>query len=94
VYECRQKFRIRIGPMTYADFERLLPGGDSLDRLRAWLKNYVGDELEWEAQLVLKKEEVPSAQLGTLGRLGWSTWLKSRPFSRDAEDLILRPVKA
>jgi type VI secretion system protein ImpH len=40
---------------------------------------------------VLVKEEVPSVQLGLAGRLGWTTWLKTKPFQRDAEDLVLNP---
>jgi predicted Zn-dependent peptidase len=39
----------------------------------------------------LKKEEVPAAQLGKSGRLGWSTWTKAKPLPRDADNLILDP---
>lgn len=91
-WECQQTFRIRMGPMTFLEFERLLPGGDSLRRLVDWVRNYTGDELRWDAQLVLKAEEVPRIELGRGGRLGWTTWLRSRPFERDADDLVLRPV--
>jgi len=38
---------------------------------------------------VLAKEEIPGVQLGKAGQLGWTTWLKTKPFVRDAEDLIL-----
>ena len=34
----------------------------------------------------------PGCQLGSTGpeahRLGWSAWLKSRPFTRDADDAV------
>ncbi len=44
-------------------------------------------------QLVLKAEEVPECQLtgdGTLGaRLGWNTWLLTRPATADAEDVVI-----
>ena len=43
---------------------RMLPGGDSLVRLKDWARNYIGDELVWDLQLILKKEEVPAASLG------------------------------
>jgi type VI secretion system protein ImpH len=94
VWDCTQKFRLRLGPMTFAEYERMLPGGTSLLRLVAWVKNYVGDELEWDAQLVLKKEEVPPLRLGQVGRLGWSTWVHSRPMRKDADNLVLRPQAA
>lgn len=90
VWECQQKFRIRLGPMGLDDFERMLPSGESFTRLRAWVRNYVGDELGWEMQLVLKAREVPAVCLGQAGRLGWSTWVRSRPFERDAGDLVIQ----
>ena len=94
VWECQQKFRMRFGAMTFAEYERLLPGGMSLRRLIAWVKNYLADELLWDVQLILMKEEVPALEMGTVGRLGWTTWLTSRPLDHDADDLILQPQQA
>jgi type VI secretion system protein ImpH len=94
VWECQQKFRLRFGPMALREYERLLPGGQSLRRLIAWMKNYLADELLWDVQLVLKKEEVPPLKMGTIGQLGWTTWLTSEPLDHDADDLILRPQQA
>jgi type VI secretion system protein ImpH len=91
VWDCQQKFRIAAGPMSFANYVRLLPGGESLERLIAVVDNYVGWELEWDLHLILKREEVPSAQLGTLGNLGWTSWLVSHPPAVDAADLVLRP---
>ena len=91
VWDCQLNFRVRMGPTTLADFERMLPGSLSFTRLRDWVRNYCGEHYFWDLQLLLAKEEVPSAQLGRAGRLGWTTWLKTQPFDHDAEDLILRP---
>ena len=85
------KFRIRIGPITYADFCRLLPDGRSLSRLAPLVRNYIGDELSWDVLLILLREEVPSTTLGTAGRLGWTSWLGARPHDDDAADLVLEP---
>jgi len=93
-WECQQKFRIKFGPMYFSEYQRMLPGGDSIQRLIAWVKNYVGDELSWEVQLILSAIEVPSICLGKMGQLGWSTWLKSRDFEKDADDLVLRAFVA
>jgi len=89
-WECQHQFRIRIGPMSYARYEALLPGGDDLRRLAAWVRFYVGDELGWEVQLVLDRREIPALSLGHGGRLGWSCWLKARHPREDADDLVLR----
>jgi type VI secretion system protein ImpH len=91
VFDAQLKFRIRLGPMKYKDYERLLPGGTSFERIRQWVLNYCGEQYFWDVQLVLEAEEVPSSQLGKAGRLGWTTWLKSQPFTRDADDIILVP---
>jgi len=75
--------------MKLADLKRLLPTGSSFQRLRDWVRLYAGEEFTWDAQMVLAKEEIPGVQLGKAGQLGWTTWLKTKPFVRDAEDLIL-----
>ena len=92
VWDCQYKFRIVMGPMGWAEFQRFLPGSDSLRRLVAWVRNYIGDELLWDFNPILKKEEVPPLQLGAGTRLGWTTWLTSRPLTRDADDLKLDAV--
>jgi type VI secretion system protein ImpH len=94
VWDCQTKFRIVAGPMNFTDYQRLLPGGASLARLEAIVKNYVGLELDWDLHLVLEEREVPMAQLGSLGQLGWTTWLISEPRQGDAADLVLSPQAA
>lgn len=91
VWDRQHKFRIKIGPMDLFDYERLLPGGESLVRLVACVRNYIGDELLWDLNLVLKKQEVPSLRLGGIGRLGWTTWLPAGERQEDADDLLLNP---
>ncbi len=93
-WECQQKFRIRLGPMPYQDYLALLPGGASLSRLAAWVRLYVGDELGWEVQLVLRAQDVQPVCLGQRGYLGWSCWLQTQRPSRDPDDLVLRPLVA
>lgn len=83
------KFRLRLGPLRLSEYERLLPGGASWERLRAWVKLYAGQEFFWDVQLVLRAAEVPAIALGKAGRLGRTAWLKSREFTRDAEELVL-----
>lgn len=94
IWDVAQKFRVQFGPMTLAEYERLLPGGDSMRRFAAWVRNYIGDELTCDLQLILKKEEVPETKMGTFGRLGWTTWLVSGPATKDADDLVLQPLEA
>ncbi|MGF1446252.1 MAG: type VI secretion system baseplate subunit TssG [Pikeienuella sp.] len=94
VWSRQAKFRIRIGPLTLDAYNRLLPGGESLRRLRAIVANYIGEELDWEVALVLEAAEVPALELGRQGRLGWTTWIGTRPDETDADDLMLMPQDA
>ncbi|MHC4644355.1 MAG: type VI secretion system baseplate subunit TssG [Planctomycetota bacterium] len=89
-WECQQRFRIRFGPMSFSEYQRMLPGSDSIRRLVAWVRNYVGDEFCWDLQLILRAAEVPRTSLAKMGRLGWSTWLCSRNIEKDADDLVIR----
>lgn len=88
-FDCQLNFRIRLGPLSLIDYERMLPGGPAFNRLRHWVLNYCGHHYYWDVQLTLKASEVPLTQLGHHGRLGWTTWLSTLPFVHDAQDLIL-----
>ena len=91
IWECQTKFRIRMGPMRMRDLQALLPNSESFKRLKTWVWNYTGQELEWDVQMVLMGSEVPTAQLGNGGFLGWTTWLTTQPPDHDVEDVILNP---
>jgi type VI secretion system protein ImpH len=80
--------------MSLADYQRLLPGGPSLERLQAVVKNYIGEELDWELHLILEQQEVPRTELNSLGSLGWTSWLLSEQPTSNAADLILQPQAA
>ncbi|WP_207478249.1 type VI secretion system baseplate subunit TssG [Arenibaculum pallidiluteum] len=92
IHVFHHRFRIRLGPLGLADYERLLPGGPSLELTVPLARNYIGDELDWTVQLVLRAAEVPGITLGQQGRLGWTTWLGRRREESDADDLTLAPL--
>lgn len=89
VWDCQHTFRIQMGPLDYEQFLSLLPGGESLRVLRAWVKSYAGLEMKCQLQLVLKAEEAPETKLGSRGRLGWSTWVRKEPLQEDSGDVML-----
>jgi type VI secretion system protein ImpH len=89
VWSRQHKFRIIFGPLSLADYLRLLPGGLSFHRLIPIVRNYAGDTLLWDVNLVLRQDEVPKTMLGRQGRLGWTTWLLPRRRQTDANDLYL-----
>jgi type VI secretion system protein ImpH len=89
VWDRQHKFRIRLGPLSFAQYESFLPGGIQLHKLVAWVRLYLNFELDWDVRLLLDKRQVPPLTLGTAGRLGWTTWLGRRPGDSDADDLCL-----
>jgi type VI secretion system protein ImpH len=89
VWSRQHKFRVIFGPLNLTDYLRLLPGGLSFHRLIPIVRNYVGDTLLWDVNLVLRREEVPKTILGKQGRLGWTSWLLPRRSQTDAADLYL-----
>jgi type VI secretion system protein ImpH len=89
VWDCQTRFRVEVGPLTLEQYERFLPGGESMKRLHDWVLNYIGYELSCEMHLVLKKEDVPAVKLGAAGALGWTSWLGPRRSAEPAADLVL-----
>jgi predicted component of type VI protein secretion system len=52
------------------------------------VRYYLGAEIDFEFQLVLEKDSVPTAQTGPHSRLGWNTWCRRQPYPRHAEDTV------
>ena len=92
VWDRQHKFRIRLGPLTLAQYESFLPGGSAIAKIVAWVRQYLSFELDWDMRLLLVRDEVPRTRLGNYGRLGWTTWLgRKAPRTADVEDLRLAP---
>jgi type VI secretion system protein ImpH len=85
----QQKFRVVLGPLDRNQFRSMLPGGSNLPKLTALVRNYVGDELRWDARLILK-ERVEEPWILGRARLSWTTWLGQSTES-GLEDLVLDP---
>lgn len=83
VWDRQNKFRVWLGPLSLAQFESFLPGGQSLARLVAWIRQYLHRELEWDVRLVLDAPEIPPLRLGRTGRLGWTSWLNASVSTRE-----------
>ncbi|TWI69400.1 type VI secretion system protein ImpH [Pseudoduganella lurida] len=92
VWDCQSRFRLVLGPMALDDYRRLLPGGASMARLLAWVREYAGLALDWDVRLVLRREDTPPLRLGRGLRLGWTTWPHGAPPDRDRDQLLVRPL--
>ncbi len=86
-----------VGPLDFTGFRRFLPGGDALDPLVDLTTFYLRGDADFAVRLVLRAPEVPATALSSGGgaaRLGLTSWLKTAPFTRDAEDVVLSPARA
>jgi type VI secretion system protein ImpH len=94
VWDDQSGFRVGFGPLTFAQFQAFLPNGSGYKPMRAMIRFMVGDELDFDVQLKLKAKEVPSTILTTRAKrrpmLGWSSYLKTKPFRQDDEQVILQ----
>ena len=88
-FERGHRFRLVLGPMQLAQFQTLLPDGRALRPLGALVGLAAGPELDWDARLVLRREEVPKLYLNGRSRLGWTSWLHATDRAQDAGDLVL-----
>lgn len=89
VWDRQHRIQVAFGPLTLAQYESLLPGGQAQGRLSALMRHYLGFEIDWDLRLSLKREQIPTARLGGPTRLGWSAWLGSRLHTADADDLAM-----
>lgn len=92
VWDMQSKFRLRIGPLSYAEFEQLMPNGDIRTPLRQLSRIFAGPEYDIDVQVVLKREEVPWCRLdasnGPGAYLGWNTWIHTEEFPHDVDDTV------
>jgi type VI secretion system protein ImpH len=92
VWECQHKFRVSFGPLSMVDYQRILPGGESLTALIAIVRSYTGDEFNWDVHLILEKDEAQPAKLGEFGQLGWTTWMSEEKPDRNPDQLYFNPM--
>lgn len=94
VWDQQSVVRIKLGPLTLEQYLDFLPTGTAWNPLRALVRFYFNDQLDFEVQLILKRDETPRCQLGDTGqtapRLGWVSWAKKVPLTRDPADTVLK----
>ncbi len=89
VWDAQSKFRIRVGPLSYAEFRRLTPDGDGLRPLCELTRSYVGAELSFDVQAVLAAGQAPGCRLGGDGaQLGWNSWVFAAEAPAEADDAV------
>jgi len=98
VWDRQHRVRLHIGPLSLDRYRDFLPTGRERAPLRRWMQQLTGDELSWDAQLILRKTEVPPTRLGqhagNAPRLGWVAWIGQQPRTRHAADVRIDDTQA
>ena len=80
VWDIDGTFRIVLGPLSYSDYEKFLPGTAELGRLCQFARLFAPSHLQFFVRLELMSDEVPTLPLlSSNGKLflGMSTWLQA-----------------
>ncbi|MGQ0540567.1 MAG: type VI secretion system baseplate subunit TssG [Blastocatellia bacterium] len=94
IWDQQSKFRVRVGPMNFNQFQAFLPNGTAHKPLASIVRFLVGMEFDFDVQLSLAAKQVPGTVLTTRALrkplLGWTSFLKTQPVKRDDEQVVLQ----
>jgi type VI secretion system protein ImpH len=92
IWDMQCLIRIRIGPLSFDEFRRFLPGEKAFAALGQIVRLYIGADNDYQLQLVLRAAETPGFRLSRGGptRIGYCSWIGRQPRSHDAEEAIFR----
>jgi len=92
VWDPQARFRVHLGPLSLVKFLAFLPDGQAVKEFQDLVRFYIGPIMQFDLQLILKRDEVPFSRLGDDSpagpRLGWCAWLKTEEFTADAADAL------
>ncbi len=91
VWDQKKTIMIRIGPLDGASFKAFIKPGYGYTPLYDLTKLYIGVEQEFCFNLIIKAPDVMETRLDGKTYLGWTSWLKTKPFTHDDAQVYLRP---
>ena len=94
IWDPQSRIRLVLGPLRLKEYLNFLPSGSAYVPLRTLVRFYAGDEFDFEAQLILRREDVPPCELGAAGevapQLGWVSWSMTREMAYNPSQTILQ----
>ena len=89
VWSIRHKFNVQLGPLDWDTFSSFKPGGTRAKALHDLVRNYVGDEWDWDLELRLKGGEIRPLRLDRKSTLGFDSWTGSTGGKRLDDQSVL-----
>jgi type VI secretion system protein ImpH len=94
VWDRQTTLQVRVGPLSWAQFHGLLPGGDKLTDTVELARFLTGLSIDLRIRPMVRHDEVQPLRFirGTprTPRLGWNTWLAGRRRRTPADDCEFR----
>ncbi len=75
VWSISHKFKLTIGPLLWHDYVSFKPGGNRSKELSDLVRNYIGDEWDWDLELLVSESRVKPLKLDRTCSLGFTSWL-------------------
>jgi type VI secretion system protein ImpH len=93
IWDPQARACIQIGPLSRTEYDTFLPGQENHRKLKALTTYFSDGQIDFDVQLILAREDVPSFVLGSVEEeatpLGWTSWITTRPRERDADETTL-----
>lgn len=89
VWSIRHKFCIRLGPLDWDTFSAFKPGGAPARALHDLVRNYVGDEWDWDLELQLESTAIRPLRLDRQHSLGFDSWASNRRGKRLPDQTVV-----
>lgn len=89
VWNQRKNITIRLGPLDRESFMAFIKPGYGYTPLYDLTRLYVGVEQEFCFNLVIKASDAMETRLDGKTYLGWTSWLKTKPFTQDDSQVYL-----
>jgi len=96
VWDIQSKIRLQLGSLSYEQFVEFLPDSSPTPQRKAFfllshlVRLFIGVDLDFDVQLVLKREEAPPCQISedpiAGARLGYNAWLGELGPGEDLND--------
>jgi len=99
IWDQQGAIELYLGPMPLVQFVSFLPTGDSFKTACGLMAFYAGPDLQFRIRLGIRARQAPLPQLAAQPgaataqtRLGWTSWLRTRPFTADDNQVVLSPA--
>lgn len=85
---------ISFGPMDLSYFCSFFRNQKAYKSACSLITFYTENSITFDFNLILKKDQVPPLMLGQESFLGWRSWLKTKPFSENDQQVYIHPSLA